>query len=427
MSLKGMILPIRRFSAAGGPAAELPTLLILLLAVVSGLIVANIYYAQPLVGPISTSLGLSSSVAGLIVTATQIGYGLGLLFVVPLGDLLENRRLVVASLCLATLALFGAGLSHHAAPFLLCALLIGIGSVAVQVLVPYAAHLTPEATRGRTVGNVMSGLMLGIMLARPVASFVTHASSWHTVFYAAATMMVGVILVLSLAMPRRKPQPGLSYVGLLRSMAHLAWHTPVLQRRASYHAFLFAAFSLFWTAVPLLLADKFHLSQNGIALFALAGIAGAIAAPVAGRAADRGWTKPATAASMLVVVLAFLLARVGQSPGQAHLAILVTAAIMIDFGVTGHLVLAQRALFSLGAEFRSRLNGLFMATFFLGGAGGSALAGWSYARGGWPLTLSFGLVLPAIALVCSLSELRGETATQSKSNQPPHPKPLSLP
>ena len=348
--------------------AGLPAWLTLLLATACGLIAANIYLAQPLIGPISTSLGLPRGAAGLVVTMTQAGYGAGLLLVVPLGDLFENRRLVLVILCVAVVALAGAAVSTHAAGFLAAALLIGIGSVAVQVLVPYAAHLAPEAVRGRVVGNVMSGLMLGIMLARPAASFITEALSWHAVFAISAVVMAGLAVVLRVALPRRQPAPGLRYGVLLSSMARLARYTPVLQRRALYHACLFGAFSLFWTTVPLLLGGPFGLSQNGIALFALAGVAGAVAAPIAGRAADRGWSKPATGLAMAAVAASLLLARLGVPGSRGGLAILVVAAILLDFGVTAHLVLGQRAIFLLGAEVRSRLNGLYMATFFAGGA-----------------------------------------------------------
>lgn len=392
---------------ATGDTAAIPAWLTLLLATACGLIAANIYYAQPLVGPISAALGLSPQAAGLIVTMTQIGYGAGLLLVVPLGDLFENRRLVLIILCVGILALVGASLATHAATFLTAALLIGLGSVAVQVLVPYAAHLAPEAVRGRVVGNVMSGLMLGIMLARPVASFVTDLLSWHAVFALSAAVMVVLGLVLRFALPRRQPPPGLSYGKLLASMSRLARHTPVLQRRALYHACLFGGFSLFWTTVPLQLAGTFHLSQTGIALFALAGVAGAIAAPIAGSVADRGWSKPATALAMLIAAAAFLLGRSGLSGSPMGLALLVLAAILLDFGVTAHLVLGQRAIFSLGAELRSRLNGLFMATFFVGGAIGSALGGWAFAQGGWSLAMWIGLGLPVLAFAGYLTEPRG--------------------
>ncbi len=381
--------------------------LTLLLAAAAGLIVANVYYAQPLVGPISVALGLSPHSAGLVVTMTQIGYALGLLLLVPLGDLLENRRLILGVVAVATVALAVEALSHHAATFLGAAFVIGLGSVAVQILVPLAAHLAPPAQRGRAVGEVMSGLMLGIMLARPAASLIAYAFSWHAVFWISAGLMIALSIVLRVALPSRRPTMRLSYLALLRSMADLALTTPVLQRRALYHAALFGAFSLFWTAVPLELAQVYHLSQAGIALFALAGVAGAISAPIAGRLADRGWTRPATGLAMIAVAAAFLLGRAGLAPTPAGLIALVAMAILLDFGVTANLVLGQRAIFMLGDEARSRLNGLYMATFFAGGAICSALGGWAYAEGGWSLTLWVGLALPLLAFVFYLTERAG--------------------
>jgi predicted MFS family arabinose efflux permease len=241
----------------------------LLLATACGLIVANLYYAQPLVGLLSAALELTPAAAGLVVTMTQIGYGTGLLLIVPLGDLVENRWLVLAVLAIATLALLGAALSVHPLPFLIASLFIGLGSVVVQILVPYAAHLAPEAVRGRAVGNVMSGLLLGIMFARPAASFVTEISSWHVIFVVSAIVMMVLAIVLGAALPRRAPVPSLRYSALLRSMGRLVVTTPILRRRALYQACMFGAFSLFWTTAPLLLAGPaFQFSQGGIALFA---------------------------------------------------------------------------------------------------------------------------------------------------------------
>lgn len=379
----------------------------LLLAFACGLIAANIYYAQPLAGPIGVALGISPGATGLIVTLTQIGYGLGLLFVVPLGDLIETRRLVLTLIGLATLALLGAGVSTHPFPFFVAALGIGLASVAVQVLVPYAAHLAPEAIRGKVVGNVMSGLMLGIMLARPVSSLIAQIASWHAVFFVSAGAMVLLAMVLGMALPPRKPVSTLSYGRLLASMAHLARTTPVLQRRALYQACLFAAFSLFWTTVPLLLAGpRFGLSQGGIAMFALAGAAGAIASPIAGRMADKGWTRPATALATLAVACAFLVTHFGSNGSPSALGALVVAGILLDFGVTTNLVLGQRAIFVLGAEYRSRLNGLYMATFFAGGAIGSALGALAFTHGGWALASWLGFALPIAALLYFMTERR---------------------
>ncbi len=304
---------------AHAPVKDAPSGITLFLATACGLIVANIYYSQPLAGPIREALGLTPAAAGVIVTMTQVGYGLGLLLIVPLGDLFENRRLVLGVVGLAILALLGAAFAPGATVFLAASFLIGVGSVAVQILVPYASHLVPEAVRGRMVGNVMSGLMLGIMLARPVASLIAHVSSWRVVFVFSAGVMVVLCVAMARVLPARVPLSRLHYGELLASMGRLAATVPLLRRRALYHACLFGAFSLFWTVTPLLLAGPaYGLSQAGIALFALAGVAGAISAPLAGRAADRGWTRPATGLAMLLAAAAFVMthvARAGVPPG----------------------------------------------------------------------------------------------------------------
>lgn len=379
--------------------------MVLLLAVAAGLIVANLYYAQTLAGPIAAATGLSEQAAGLVVTLTQVGYTLGLLFVVPLGDLLENRRLVTGGLLLTALALGAAAFATSAWQFLAAALAIGLGSVVAQVLVPFAAHLSHESTRGHTVGKVVSGLLLGIMLARPAASLVADASSWHAVFGGAALLILLLALVLRKALPQRVPGSALPYPKLIASLWHLFAATPLLRRRAAYHAGLFGAFSLFWTVTPLMLAGpQFALSQTGIAIFALVGMAGAVASPIAGKLADRGHTLPATAAALLLGILGFALPLLAPGSRGMALAVLVLASIILDMGVAANLVLGQRAIFSLGAEVRSRLNGLYFALFFAGGALGSALGGWVFARFGWQTALLAGMAFPAIALLYWVTE-----------------------
>lgn len=388
-----------------------------LLAAACGLVAANVYYAQPLVGPISQALNMPESTAGFLVTMTQVGYGLGLLFIVPLGDLLENRRLVLCVLAGGALALLAAGASSTPGQFLAAALFIGVGSVAVQILVPYAAHMATDADRGRVVGNVTGGLMLGIMLARPAASFITALSSWRAVFLVAACVILLVAVALAIALPPRRPTTKLSYWQLIGSLADLARNESVLQRRALYHAFMFGAFTLFWTTVPLLLAGPdFQMSQAGIALFALAGAAGAVAAPAAGRLADRGLTRPATALAMCMVAGAFLLTHVGAAGSTAALASLVIAAIVLDFGVQTNGVLGQRAILTLAPEARSRLNGLYIASFFVAGAIGAALGGWAYAKGGWMLTSWIGFALPVAALLAFFTEAGAGRATADTSS-----------
>ena len=394
-------------AAEAQPVRDVPTWMTLLLAAACGLLAANIYYGQPLAGPISAELGLSPGATGLIVTLTQVGYGAGLLFIVPLADLVENRRLVLTLIGVAGFALLAAASATEPLLFLAAALFIGLGSVAVQVLVPYAAHMAHEAVRGRVIGNVMGGLMLGIMLARPLASLITAVSSWHLVFLLSAAIMIGLAIVLAQALPKRDPTAQLRYGELLASMGKMMVTTPLLRRRALYQACQFGAFSLFWTTTPLWLAGPdFRLSQAGIALFALAGVAGAVAAPLAGRVADRGLIRPATALALLAVAAAFLMTHLARAGSPIALGLLVAAAILLDFGVQANVVLGQRALFALGAEQRGRLNGLYMSTFFAAGALGSALGGLAYAQGGWTLTSWVGFALPVIGLLYWMQEPR---------------------
>lgn len=388
----------------------------MLLAAAAGIIVANLYYAQPLVGPIAAALAMPPGATGLIVTLTQIGYCLGLLFIVPLGDLLENRRLIVSGLVATGAALALAANADTAWQFLLAALAIGLGAVVAQVLVPFAAHLAPEATRGQTVGKVVSGLLLGIMVARPVASVLAGFGGWQAVFGIAAALVLLLAVVLHFKLPQRRPAATQRYGALIASLWPVLANTPVLRRRALYHAGLFGAFSLFWTVAPQALSGPdFGLSQNGIALFALVGMAGAVASPIAGRLADAGHTLGATAIALAVGALSFLLPLFAPHSKPLALGLLAVAAIVLDAAVAANLVLGQRALFALGAEIRSRLNGLYFALFFAGGALGSALGGWVYAQYGWHAALVTGMLLPALALPAWLWEAAEHTASRQQA------------
>ncbi len=382
--------------------------LVFLLAGACGLIVANLYYAQPLVGPISTATGVPANLSGLIVTMTQLGYALGLLLLVPLSDLLENRRLTASVLMIAMLGLVTAAMAKSSYVFFTAAILIGLGSVAAQILVPWAAHLAPAQQRGKIVGNVMSGLLLGIMLARPAASLITGIWGWKAVFMMSAVLMGMLMILLSCLLPQRKPMPQGSYASMLASLWTLLKTTPVLRRRALYQATLFGSFSLFWTAVPLWLAQHFHLTQKGIALFGLVGVAGAIAAPLAGRLADRGWSRRLTGMAFVIAASSFVLTHVGQTNRPFSLGIFGLAAILLDMAVSGNLVLGQQAIYALGDEIRGRVNGVFMAVFFVGGAAGSALGGWAYAHGEWPLASVIGLALPVLGWLYYLTERRNK-------------------
>jgi predicted MFS family arabinose efflux permease len=378
-----------------------------LLATATGLIVANLYYAQTLIGPISRATGLDPGAAGLIVTLTQIGYCLGLLFIVPLGDLMENRRLIFTALLTTALALLAASTTSSAPLFLLSAFCIGLGSVAAQVVVPFAAHLSRPEHRGQTVGTVMSGLLMGIMLARPVASLVADALGWHAIFILSAAGTTALAFLLRARLPQRTPDSGLHYFELLASMWQLLKSTPILRRRAAYQACMFGAFSLFWTSVSLeLTGPNFELSQTGVAIFALVGVAGAIASPIAGRRADQGKSRSTTIIALSLGLIAFALPLLIHSTRLVNLGVLVLTSIVLDMGVSANLVTGQRAIFALPPEIRSRLNGLYMALFFMGGAVGSSLGGWMFAAHGWQGVMLAGLAFPAIALCVFATEKR---------------------
>lgn len=383
---------------------QVPKWLMFLLAASCGLIVANLYYAQPLVGPISKALGLSASFSGMIVTVTQIGYVIGLLFIVPLSDLVENRRLAVSILGVAVCALLMAGLTHHAGLFFAAAFLIGAGSVVAQVLVPYAAYLSSKEEQGRAVGTVMSGLLLGIMFARPISSFLTGLFQWNVIFLLSAAIMLILMILLTRLLPKRAPVKTLPYCKMIASLGPLFRATPVLRRRALYQACLFCSFSLFWTVAPLWLAKHFGLSQTGIALFALVGVGGAAASPIAGRLADKGWSRKLTTLAFIIAASSFALSHLFQSTPGLALVIFCIAGVLLDMSVSGNLVLGQQAIYALGEQARGRMNGMFMAVFFAGGAVGSAAGGWLFAQGGWNAASVFGLVMPLVALIYHLTD-----------------------
>ncbi|WP_349970695.1 MFS transporter [Pseudomonas caspiana] len=392
-------------SSAQTPKHTLTRGLVLLFAFCCGAIVANIYYAQPIVELIAPDVGLSAHSASLIVSLTQIGYALGLLFLVPLADLLENRKLMICTAIVATASLLAAAFSEHANAFLMVSLLIGFSSVSVQMLVPLAAHLAPEETRGQVVGNIMGGLLLGILLARPLSSLIADHFGWRAVFMAASVVMLAIIVVLALTIPKRVPDHKASYTQLLGSLLTLLRKYSVLRHRALYQGLLFAAFSLFWTAVPIELSREFGLSQTQIALFALVGAIGAIAAPIAGRLADAGHTQRASLIAMTLAPAAFL---VGLSqPGYSVIGLAITG-VLLDFAVQMNMVLGQRAVYALDPASRGRLNALYMTSIFVGGAIGSALASSLYEQNGWQGVVLLGAGLPLIALAVFLVSGRGK-------------------
>src|SRR3954447_12802689 len=364
-------------------------------AVTCGAMVANLYYAQPLIDLIAPELRLSENISGLIVTLTQLGYGAGLLLIVSLADRVENRRLILTTLVCAAAALAGVALSSSAPVFLAASVAVGFCSAGAQVVVPFAASLAPEERRGRTIGNVMAGLLAGIMLARPISSMLADTLGWRAVFWVSAGLMLLLTGWLAKALPEsrqpeRRERARTGYGHILGSMWHILVTTPALQRRAVYQGIVFAIFNIFWTAAPLMLARSFGYGQQGIALFALAGAGGALAAPLAGRLRDRGHVRIGTAAALVTVTLSCALSGWAAIPSVAAL---VLFAVTLDAATQVNQVLGQRVIYSLPGEARGRMNAIYMTIVFLLGAGGSAVATLTYHHGGWWTSMLAGSVL----------------------------------
>lgn len=380
---------------AGVAGTPSPTLLSVI-AVATGALVANLYYAQPLVASIAPEIGIPPDLAGSIVSVAQIGYGLGLFLLVSLADLVENRTLVLLLLAFTATGLLGLTLSTSSLTFFAAAFVVGLCATGAQVLIPFVARLVPDDQRGRVVGNIMAGVLTGIMLARPVSLFVAGSFGWRAVFWGSCVLMLGIGLALARIMPRYRPAPGMHYGQILASMAGLLRDVPAVRWRAAYQALLFAAFNIFWTAAPLMLADRFGMSEHGIGLFALAGAGGALAAPLAGRLADRGFGMALTAGAMIAIALAFFATT--WAAGAMALVLLVVLTIAIDAAVQTNQVVSQRIIFSVPAEVRGRVNALYMTLTFAGGAIGSMLGTLTWHSGGWTETAGVGGVLGLLAL-----------------------------
>lgn len=354
--------------------------LVLVMAVACGLAVANLYYAQPLLPKLAHELHVSSGSAGMLVTLTQAGYAAGLVFLVPLGDLLERRRLVVGILAGTAVALAGTALSRVFGLVAFFAVCIGLTSVVAQILVPFAAQLAADRERGRVVGMVMSGLLLGILLARTVSGVLGQLAGWRLVFWVAAALMLALSAVLRRELPAGHQQTTMHYGALLRSTAALLREERVLRLRCWYGAVAFATFSVFWTTVAFLLsAPPYRFGESIIGLFGLAGAAGVVIASVAGRLADRGLQRATTGASLLAVLVSFALIAVGST----HLAPLVAGVVLLDMGVQGVHITNQSIVYELRPDARSRINSVYLTLYFVGGAVGSALSAAVWSARGW--------------------------------------------
>ena len=377
--------------------------LVVLLAVACGAAVANLYYAQPLLHSIAAGIGTSAASAALLVTATQIGYAAGLVLLVPLGDLLDRRRLVSYMLLVTVLGLLGASVAHGLGVLALALGVVGVTSVVAQVLVPFASALASEDERGRVVGQVMSGLLMGILLARTVSGLVASVAGWRVVFAVAAGAMLLLAVALWRALPDVPPERGLPYPKLLASIGALIREEPVLRRRMVYGGLGMGSFSVLWTSLALLLSrPPFSYGAAVIGLFGLAGVAGMIAAQAAGRAADRGSALQATGFFLVAVTLGWGLSAIGGT----QVVVLIVGIVVIDLGIQGQHILNQTVIYAVRPDARSRLTTAYMTGNFLCAALASAATAIAWQSGGWLAVCALGGGFSLLSLLAWLDEVR---------------------
>jgi predicted MFS family arabinose efflux permease len=377
------------------PSALTPSL-VLLMSVATGIIVASNYYAQPLLHAIGQEFGLSAAGAGTIVTVAQISFAAGLLLLVPLGDLFDRRSLIVAmTLCTAAgmaLIAFGPGIGY----ILAGTALTGLVSVVAQVMVPFAATLAAPHERGRVVGTIMSGLLLGILLARTAAGFLADIGNWRTVYWVAAMLLVPLAATLWRALPHYPGRAAMSYPALLRSIATLMIEEPLFRARSMLGALMFAQFSALWTSLTFLLANPPYVySNSAIGLFGLAGAAGAYAAKSFGRMADRGEINRSTRLGLWLLLASWPALALGGS----SLAALLVGILVLDLAVQGVQVTNQTCIYRLRPDARSRLTAGYMTSYFIGGAAGSLASASAYSHAGWLGVVALGTALAVVSLL----------------------------
>ena len=380
---------------------RLTPMLVLLFAIACGVSVANLYYAQPILHLIARTFGTSDGTAGLIVTFSQIGYAAGLAFVVPLGDLLTRRLLVPCALLCTSAALLVSAVSTSVTLLTVVALVVGLGSVVAQLLVPMAASLADDATRGKVVGQVMSGLLIGILLARTVSGVIAQLASWRVVFFVAAGATTVIAAVLFRWLPGESERPQLRYASLLRTTVRLFLEERQLRRRALFGACAMAAFSVFWTTSAFALSGPpYHYGVLTIGLFGLCGAAGAIMANFAGRWVDRGLHHRTTVLFTTLTGLSFLALWFGGH----ELVWMIVGILLLDAGVQGLQVTNQSVIYALAPDARSRITSAYMVCYFAGGAIGSALASALYDADRWAGVCALGGAIGAISLTLALHD-----------------------
>ena len=370
--------------------------LILLMSVATGLAVASNYYAQPLLDTIARAFNLSASSAGFIVTAAQLGYAAGLLFLVPLGDMFERRMLIVSMTLLAAGGMLITAISQSLTMMIVGTALTGLFSVVAQILVPLAATLASPEKRGKVVGTIMSGLLLGILLARTVAGLLASLGGWRTVYWVASVLMVVMALALWRGLPKVKQENHLNYPQLLASVFSLFTQDKLLRTRALLGCFTFANFSILWTSMAFLLAaPPFNYSEGVIGLFGLAGAAGALGARPAGGRADKGKSHLATSSGLVLLLLSWAAIWYGHISVLA----LIVGILVLDLTVQGVHITNQTVIYRVKPEARNRLTAGYMTSYFIGGAAGSLISASAWQHAGWSGVCAIGAIVATINLL----------------------------
>ena len=370
--------------------AQLPAQLLGLLAAGAGFAVASLYYSQPMLGVLGADIGASDRAVGMVPMATQLGYALGILLLAPLGDRFDRRRIILIKAAVLTAALLLAGAAPGIGVLLVASLVIGLSATMAQDIVPAAAALASEQHRGKVVGTVMTGLLLGILLSRVVSGFVAEHFGWRGMFIGAAASVALVGVACWRGLPRFKATTHLSYGALLGSLGKLVKHHPALRRAALAQGLLSVGFSAFWSTLAVMLhAAPFHLGSAAAGAFGLAGAAGALAAPLAGRIADRKGPELVTRLGIALATLSFAaMALAPMLSTSAQLCLLALAAIGFDLGVQATLVAHQTIVYSIEPGARSRLNAVLFVGMFIGMAAGAALGSLLLAQWGWIAVIS---------------------------------------
>lgn len=371
-------------SITASPAERLPGPLVFTLAAGAGLSVASIYYSQPMLDIIGKQFNVGVGAVGMVPMLTQMGYALGILLLAPLGDRHDRRAIILIKGILLVAALLLCGFPGGLNALLIASFATGLTATVAQDIVPASAALAPERSRGKTVGTVMTGLLVGILLSRVVSGVVAEYFGWRAMYWLAAALVLFISLALWRALPRFTPGTSVSYPRLLLSLAHLWQHHQTLRRAALAQGLLSVGFSAFWSTLALMLSDRFHLDSAVAGAFGLAGAAGAMAAPLAGSIADRiGPARVTIVGAGLVTVSFALMFLLPALPISAQLALIVLSTIGFDLGVQATLVAHQTLVYSLAPEARSRLNALLFTVVFIGMATGAALGSLALARWGW--------------------------------------------